>query len=159
MLKKFMLPILIISIAVQLLVPVGMIAYGNKAENDLQKYGKEFKLPANVYSVENGNVNFSIVESVVFYGTGGYGVIKESSDGYAYFVDETAGKPRGTDFIRLNEENRKKIDTFFVECEYAYRNIIEESAYLVVKVYNGDVEVVDLYMDGIPAQEWVDTNL
>mgnify|MGYP003308513830 CR=1 FL=1 len=43
MLKKLMLPILIVSIVVQLLVPVGMIAYGNKAEDDLQKYGKEFK--------------------------------------------------------------------------------------------------------------------
>lgn len=159
MLKKLMLPILIISIVVQLLVPVGMIAYGNKAEDDLQKYGKEFKFPANVYSVENGNVNFSIVDSVVFYGNDGYGVIQEDSNGYAYFVETTAGKPKGTDYIRLNDKNREEIDTFSVESEYAYRNIVEESAYLVVKVYNGDLEVVELYLDGIPAQEWVDTNL
>jgi len=159
MLKKLMLPILIVSIVVQLLVPVGMIAYGNKAEEDLQKYGKEFKIPANVYSVEHGKVNFSIVESVVFYGNDGYGVIKEKSDGYAYFVETTVGKPKGTDYIRLNEENRIEMDTFSVDCGYAYRNITEESAYLVVKVYNGDLEVVDLYMDGIPAQEWIDTNL
>lgn len=159
MLKKLMLPILIVSIIVQLLVPVGMIAYGNKAEDDLQKYGKEFKFPANVYSVEKGSVNYSILESVVFYGNGGYGVIKEDSNGYAYFVETTAGKPKGTDYIRLNDKNREEIDTFSVESEYAYRNIIEESAYLVVKVYNGDIEVVELYLDGIPAQEWVDTKL
>ncbi len=159
MFKKLMLPILIISIIIQLLVPVGMIAYGNKAENDLQKYGKEFKFAANVYSVEYGIVNFSIVESVVFYGNDGYGVIKEDSNGYAYFVETTAGKPKGTDYIRLNDKNREEIDAFSVESEYAYRNIIEESAFLVVKVYNGDLEVVELYMDGIPAQEWIDTNL
>lgn len=158
MLKKLMLPILIVSVVVQLLVPVGMIAYGNKAEENLQKYGKEFRFPANVYSVENGNMNFSIEESVVFYLYDGYCVIEESSDGYAYFV-EAAVKPKGTNYIRLNEENRIKMDTFSVECEYAYRNITEEYAYLVVKVYNGDVEVVGLYMDGISAQEWVDTNL
>lgn len=158
MFKKLIFPILIISIVVQLLVPVGMISYGNKAEDDLQKYGKEFKFPAHVYSVENGNVNFSIIESTVFYGNDRYGVIKESS-GYAYFDETTATKPKGTDYIRLNEENRKEMDTFFVECKYSYRNITEESAYLVAKVYNGDIEVVNLYMDGIPAQEWVDTKL
>lgn len=159
MLKKLMLPIMIITIVVQLLVPVGMIAYGNKAEEGLQQYGKEFRFPVKVYSVENGNVNFSITESAVFYGNDRYGVIEEASDGYAYFYETTAIKPKGTDYIRLNEENRKEMDTFFVECEYAYRNIVEESAYLVVRVYNGDVEIAGLYMDGIPAQEWVDTNL
>ena len=35
MLKKLMLPILIVFIIAQLLVPVGMISYGNKAEDDL----------------------------------------------------------------------------------------------------------------------------
>lgn len=158
MLKKVMLPILILSIVIQLLVPVGMIAYGNKAEDDLQKYGKEFKFPAQVYSVENGNVNFSIKESSVFYGNDRYGIIKETS-GYAYFDETTTTKPKGTDYIRLNEENRKEIDTFSVECRYSYRSITEKSAYLVVKVYNGDIEVMDLYMDDIPAQEWVNTNL
>lgn len=159
MLKKFMLPILIISIVVQLLVPVGMIAYGNKAEEDLQKYGKEFKFQASVYSIEKGNISYSLLESAVFYQEGRYGVIEEDSSGYAYFVETTAGKPNGTDYIRLNRENREKIKAFSVESEYAYRNIIEESAYLVAKVYNGDFEIVGLYMDGIPAQEWVDTNL
>lgn len=159
MLKKLMLPILIVSIIVQLLVPVGMIAYGNKAEDDLQKYGKEFKFQASVHSVEKGDVRYSLLESAVFYQDGRYGVIKEDSNGYAYFVETTAGKPKGTDYIRLNDKNREEIDTFSVESEYAYRNIIEESAYLVVKVYNGDIEVVELYLDGIPAQEWVDTNL
>ena len=51
MLKKLMLPILVVSIVVQLLVPVGMIAYGNKAEDDLQKYGKEFKIPVYIQNI------------------------------------------------------------------------------------------------------------
>lgn len=159
MLKKLMLPILVVSIIVQLLVPVVMIVYGNKAEDDLQKYGKEFKFQASVSYVEEGNIRYSLFESVAFYGGDGYGVIGEDSNGYAYFVETTAGKPNGTDYIRLNRENKEKIRTFSVESEYVYRNITEESAYLVVKVYNGELEVVDLYMDGIPAQEWIDTNL
>ncbi len=164
MFKKFMLPILIFSIVVQLLVPVGMIAYGNKAEDDLQKYGKEFKFKVNVVFIARGDISYSLIDELaVFYQDGKYGVIEEDAEGYAYFVEATARKPDGTDYIRLNAENREKIRTFSVESEDVYRHtieeIIEESAYLVVKVYNGDFEVVNLYMDGIPAEEWIKTNL
>ena len=160
MFKKLMLPILIISILVQFLVPVGMIAYGNKAEEDLQKYGKEFKFQANIHYIQNGEVNFSLIDMGVLYQDGMYGIVQENAnDSFALIVETIAGKPKGHDYIRINEENRMKMDTFFVESEYAYRNIIEESAYLVVKVYNGDVEVVEMYIDGIPAEEWFKINL
>ncbi len=159
MFKKLMLPVLIISIVVQLFVPVGMIAYGNKAEEDLQKYGKEFKFQANIHYIQKGKVNFSLIDMGVLYQEGMYGVVKENTDGYALIVETTAGKPKGHDYIRINEENREKMDTFFVNREYAYRNVTGESAYLVVKVYNGEVEVVEMYIDGVTAEEWFKTKL
>ena len=57
MLKKLMLPILIISIVIQLLVPVGMIVYGNKAEEDFLKHGKEFRIPVYIQSIYDGSVD------------------------------------------------------------------------------------------------------
>ena len=38
----------------------------------------------------------------------------------------------------------------------SYISVQEQSAYLLVKVYKGNFEIVDLYIDGIPAQEWVE---
>jgi predicted HTH domain antitoxin len=64
MFKKFMLPILIFSIVVQLLVPVGMIAYGNKAEDDLQKYGKEFNFKVNVVFIARGDISYSLIDEL-----------------------------------------------------------------------------------------------
>lgn len=154
MLKKLILPILIVAIVVQLLVPVWMIAYGNKAENDLQKYGKEFKIPVYIQSVNNGYVDVKFYEYNLFQ-IGHYAVLEEDEDGYANLMKTQPAKPKTSNYIYVTSENKLKLgEDFLIDDDVTAYRVHEESAYLVIKVYNGNFEIVELYMDGVPAEEW-----
>ncbi|MBQ4644383.1 MAG: hypothetical protein IJB72_01325 [Clostridia bacterium] len=155
MLKKLMLPILVVSIVVQLLVPVGMIAYGNKAEDDLQKYGKEFKIPVYIQNIYNGSVEVKFYDYFYLYNTGDYIVLEENENGYTNLEKVQSKKPKTHDYIYVTSENQIKLGAeFLIDADITAWRIREESAYLVIKVYNGNFEIVELYMDGVPAEEW-----
>ncbi len=154
MIKKLMLPILVISIVVQLLVPVWMIAYGNKAEDDLQKYGKEFKIPVYIQSVRDGavDVNFYYYN---LYQIGTYAVLEEDENGYANLMQTQPTKPKTSNYIYVTSDNKLKLgEDFLIDEDITAFRVHEESAYLVIKVYNGNFEIVELYMDDVPAAEW-----
>ena len=153
MLKKLMLPILIVFIIAQLLVPVGMISYGNKAEDDLQKYGKEFKIPVYIQSIYNGSVDVRFYYYDL-YRLGHYAIIKEDEDGYADWSEIQATKPKTSDYIYITMENKEKLADFSIDSDITAWRVGEDSAYLVIKVYNGEFEIVELYMDDVPAEEW-----
>lgn len=156
MLKKLMLPILIISIVIQLLVPVGMIVYGNKAEDDWEKYGKEFKVKVYVQNINAGLIYYNFYDYYNWYDLGSYATIKEDSEGYVnLFADVNESKPETSDYIRVTRDNKAKLVDFPINVDYTSWKVDEESAYLIIKVYNGNFEIVNLYMDGIPAEEWV----
>lgn len=154
--KKIMLPILIISIVIQLLVPVGMIVHGNNAEDDLQKYGKEYKFKVRIYSIYKGSIDYSLYDMGGWYQESKFGVIGEDADGYAIITETKTTRPEETNYIRISRETRIKLDEFSVVTGQSYISVQEQSAYLLVKVYKGNFEIVDLYIDGIPAQEWVE---
>ena len=156
MLKKLMLPILIISIAIQLLVPVGMIVYGNKAEEDFLKHGKEFRIPVYIQSFYDGSVDVRFYDYNL-YRIGTYAVMEEDEEGFANLSTIVEAKPKTPDYISVTWENKEKLAGFTIDSDFSSSRVNEESAYLVIKVYNGDFEVVGLYMDGIPAEEWVQT--
>ncbi len=156
MIKKLMLPMLIISIVIQLLVPVCMIVYGNKAEEDLLKYGKEFRIPVYIQSIDNGNVDVKFYDYSL-YRIGTYAVMEEDEEGFANLSTIVEAKPKSTDYICVTWENKEKLAGFTINSDFSSSRVYEESAYLVIKVYNGDFEVIGLYMDGIPAEEWVQT--
>ncbi|MBR5247252.1 MAG: hypothetical protein IKV25_07780 [Clostridia bacterium] len=158
MLKKLMLPILIVTILIQLLVPVWMIAYGNKAEEDLLKYGKEYKFRVRIYSIYKGSVDYSLYDMAILYQEVKYGVIGEDSEGYAIITETRATRPEDTNYIRMSKETRINLTEFSVMTGQNYISVQEQSAYLLVKIYKGNFEIVDLYIDGIPAQEWVTQN-
>ncbi len=157
MLKKFMLPILIISIVVQLLVPVWMIVYGNKAEEDLQKYGKEFKIPVYIQSIHNGSMDVRFYEYNLFQ-KGHYAVLEEDENGYANLIQTQPTKPKTSDYIYITSENKLKLgEDYSIDADITAWRVGEKSAYLVIRVYNGEFEIVELYMDGVPAEEWFET--
>ena len=157
MLKKLMLPILIVSIVVQLLVPVGMIAYGNKAEDDLQKYGKEFKIPVYIQSIRNGVMDVRFYEYNLFQ-IGHYAILEEDENGYANLMQNQSTKPKTSDYIYVTSENKLKLgEDYTIDADVTSWRVGENSAYLVIKVYNGEFEIVELYMDGVTAEEWFET--
>jgi hypothetical protein len=155
MLKKIMHPILIVSIIIQLFVPVGMIAYGNKAEEDLQKYGKEFRIPVYVQSIYNGLVDFGMYKFICSHDRGSYVVLEEDEYGYVYLEESQSQKPKTHDYIYVTKENLNKLnEDFVVNSDVNAWRVREESAYLLIRAYNGNFEIIDLYMDGVPAEEW-----
>ena len=155
MLKKLMLPIMIVSILVQLFVPVGMIAFGNNVENNLQEYGKEFRIKVYVQSVNDGLVEYRFYDYNL-YRIGHYAVMEEDEEGYANLSTIQDAKPKNSDYIRITMENKAKFTDFPTSTNVSAFRVNEESAYIVIKVYNGNVEVVGLYMDGIIAEEWLE---
>ena len=108
MFKKFTLPILIMSIVVQLLVPVWMISYGNKAEEDLQEYGREFKIPVYIQSIYNGSMDVRFYEYNLFQ-IGHYAVLQEDENGYANLMQTQSTKPKTSDYIYVTSENKLKL--------------------------------------------------
>lgn len=155
MLKKLMLPIMIVSILVQLFVPVGMIAFGNNVEDNLQEYGKEFRIKVYVQSVNDGLVEYRFYDYNL-YRIGHYAVMVEDEEGYANLSTIQDAKPKNSDYIRITMENKAKFTDFPTSTNVSAFRVNEESAYIVIKVYNGNVEVVGLYMDGIIAEEWLE---
>jgi hypothetical protein len=153
--KRIVLPILIISIIIQLLVPVGMIAYGNNADDDLQKYGKEYKFRIAVYSIYSGDVDYSLQGLAELYQEGKYGVISEDEEGYAVITEIKSTRPEEPNYIRVNRETRTRLDEFSVVTGRGYIGVQEQSAYLLVRIYKGNLEIVEMYIDDITAQEWV----
>ena len=118
MLKKLMLPILIISIAIQLLVPVGMIVYGNKAEEDFLKHGKEFRIPVYIQSIYDGSVDVRFYDYNL-YRIGTYAVMKEDEDGFANLSTIVEAKPKTPDYISVTWENKEKLAGFTIDSDFS----------------------------------------
>ena len=55
----------------------------------------------------------------------------------------------------MTKENQNKLnEDFVVNSDVNAWRVREESAYLLIRAYNGNFEIIDLYMDGVPAEEW-----
>ena len=150
--------ILVLAIILQLSVPVGMITYSKKIEGALPKYGKEFKVEVNVLDIYEGSIDYGFYSYYNWYNLGYYATVKADDNGYAnLFSDVDKSKPETDDYIRVTMDNKAKLADFPIDSDITAWRIEEESAYIVIKVYKGEFEVVELYIDGIPAQEWFDT--
>ena len=154
--KKLTTIILILAIIIQLSVPVIMIAYSKNIEGALPQQGKEFKVRVYVQHIVDGSVDYKFY-SYDMYDIGSYVVLEEDFEGYVNFGTVQKSKPKTTDYIRITMDNKAKFADFKIDSDITAWRVNEESAYLVIKAYKGEVEVVGLYMDDMPAQDWFDT--
>lgn len=154
--KKLTTIILVLAIILQLSVPVIMIAYSKNIEGALPQYGKEFKIKVYVQNVYNGTVDYRFY-SYDMYDIGRYIVLEEDYEGFANLGTVQKSKPKTTDYIRITMDNKAKFADFKIDSDITAWRVNEESAYLVIRAYKGEFEVVNLYMDGIPAEEWFET--
>lgn len=157
--RKITLTVLIVAIVVQLLLPVGMIVHSQKAESDLEKYGVEYKFKINAGSLIDGTLYFNLEDRPLYWGRWSdnkYGIILVDSEGYAYFEDFIDSRPPIHNYVRFTEETRKKLNRFEIETDVTNTWIQEESAYAIVKVFNGDIQVVEIFIDDITINEWVE---
>lgn len=154
--KKLTTIFLVLAIILQLSVPVIMIAYSKNVEGALPQYGKEFKIKVYVQNVYNGTVDYRFY-SYDMYDIGRYIVLEEDYEGFANFGTVQKSKPKTTDYIRITMDNKAKFADFKIDSDITAWRVNEDSAYLVIKAYKGELAVVNLYMDGIPAEEWFET--
>lgn len=163
--KKLTTIILVLAIILQLSVPAIMIAYSKNVEGTLpeygfegalSEYGKEFKIKVYVQSAYDGVVDYRFY-SYDLYDIGRFAVLEEDSEGYANLATIQKSKPKTPYYIRITMDNKAKFADFKIDSDITAWRVNEESAYLVIKAYKGEVEVVGLYMDDIPAQDWFDT--
>lgn len=153
--KNLTIIILVLAIILQLSVPVGMIAYSKSIEGALPEYGKEFKVKVDVKNIYEGSVDYDVDGYYNWYNLGYYATVKADNDGYAHmFADVGKSKPKTTDYIRITMDNKAKLADFSIDADITSWRVEEEYAYIVIKVYKGEFEVLNLYMDGIPAEEW-----
>ena len=154
--KKLMIIVLVLSIILQLSVPVAMIIYSQNTEDALSEYGKEFRIKVYVQNIVDGSVDYRFYEYNMFR-LGYYAVLEEDADGYVNLSTIQKSKPDHDNYIRITMDNKAKFADFKIDSDMTAWTIKEESAYLVIKAYKGEVEVVNLYMDDIPAEEWFNT--
>lgn len=152
--KKIVVFALIIAIIIQLAVPVCMIAYGKKAENDLEELGIEYKFEINAESIYDGKLYFNM-SGYYFRNRADYGIVVADETGYAYF-EENDKKPPIHSYVRFTEDNKQRLRSFDIDENVTKYRIDDETSYAIIKIYDGNARVVDVYIDGVPVSEWVE---
>ena len=174
MLKKYCLGLLIAVIIIQLCVPAGMIISTFAVSSQAEKYGTEYKIPLDYISFneDNGFLHYNTYGYryepyiSVSEGVDGFAVltsvseepenssyIKNKKSGYSYQfpVDRIhVGKLKRADKLWLLDE-RNEDDERWYEGTIAYYS----KAYLQAYVYNGKISVKDVFIDGVPAKQFI----
>lgn len=157
--KKITLIVLVVTIILQLSVPVGMITYSKNAEADFIENGIEYKFKIDDLSIYSGKIYYSLTEEPRYYWEDKeYGVVAVDTEGFAYFEDFQDSRPSVHNYIRFTEANEEKLyrcETYS-ECSLGMIETKNISAYALIKVYDGNIEVVEIYIENLPAKEWVE---
>lgn len=154
MLKKLALPVLIIAIVIHIIVPVVMISQGRRTNADLEKYGEEFKLRFTCYDIYNGEMYIAIDNLNTYSHDDEYCTPYVEDDGSICFI-YTDEKPETKIYFYMTESNLKKFRRYDVGSDINVYNFGQYEKYVIVRIYDGNIEVVDVLVDGIPIDEWV----
>ena len=162
MIKKITLPILIIAIILQFIVPVSMIFYSRSIETQVQDFGTEFVMDININSIMNGKVIFSPDESDLWCPLydNEYVSIATNENGKAYCTGISKQKPDGDDYLNPSRRNTNRLDNYEVDyggkiLSSSQYNLYEIDAYITAKVYKGNISVTGLYIEGLPVEKWI----
>ena len=180
--EKHGFKMLVVVIAVQLLVPVGMIIGVSVVNARILTYGKEYYFKIDSLFLSDGSLSFSLTEENKLYnGYGGYTEIHTDADGFAV-IEKTNKKPDGQSYIKphryhLLDSYEYRADFGRVDlpkCVYMdkrdgilpYKNIDEvnygyaylyyHDAYAEIYVYNGEARLKAVYIDGSPLEKYVE---
>lgn len=152
--KKITLMVLVVAILIQLLVPVGMIVHCLKAESDLEEYGVEYKFKINADSIYNGTLFFELEDGWYRWQEDEYGLISVDDEGYAYFETFVENRPPIHSYVRFTEDNKKKLRQFDIDNDIEEFWVADEESYAIIKIFNGDIQVVEIFIDGVNANDW-----
>jgi uncharacterized membrane-anchored protein len=163
--KKFLLPILIAVIVMQLLTPAYMIIH----KYDILANGEEYKFrvrPVDPYDAFRGRYVQLGASDISWDLTGKYGVIHVDEDGFAVVSGATDIKPDGNAYIKNNSKDyfQLPIDRYYMDEKFApeAERLVqrgEREAYVTVRVKNGNLVISGLYLDGVAIEEVIRSSI
>lgn len=184
MLKKYGLVLLVAVIIIQLCVPAGMIISSFAVSSQAEKYGTEYKIPLGYISLDEKNNGFLYYDVYSCgYGFEPYLSVSEGKDGLAVLTP-VEDEPEGSSYIKKKRNSgysyifptdrihvgRLKhtdelwlrylpdlIDDLGEDDKWVYDGdiVYYSEAYLLAYVYNGKLSVKDVYIDGLPAKQFL----
>ena len=153
--------VVILSI-IQLAVATFMIYFGQSVEENVQKYGVEYKIPISVASVMDGRVYFSLVDGYSWREIyqNKYVVLGVDENGNAYCKENSKKRPDNADYISPTKRNQNRLHEYKVDYDKditSYKaGLYERDSYIVIKSYKGNIEVINLYIEDVLVADWIE---
>lgn len=166
--KKVLLPILILTFLLQLLAPIGLIAYQTALEKNILQYGTDYKFKVDIHQIQEGTVQYRLQNAYYYFDSRTpYALIVTASDGFSdLYYPGTATKPKDTPYLYI--PSQKSFPNAILEIsttsQIQYRNSYSHYAewlfenatvYAQVRVYQGHGSVLGLYVNGTPLDDWL----
>ncbi len=158
--KKMILPLLIVTILVQILIPAYMI-WG---KYDVLKNGEEVKIkvaPFDPYDSFRGRYVSLWYDYELSYDQrkGKYGILEVGEDGFAVVTKVVKEKPVDRLYLTSKREDyfNMPLDRYYMEETLAPKAqdmiSVEKEAYVTVKIKDGKSVISGLYVEGMPIEE------
>lgn len=156
---------LAVAIAVQIAAFIGMAGYSVKSHNDIMS-SAEYKMSVYLMGGYSDTVYFTTVTKghyqYVNATNNGYITIAFEEDGMAYFNEKTDKRPEGDLYVKPNMKNCEKFNNYEIKNTdndrfYDFTDNEYTEAYITFKAHNGEATVTGLYIDDVPAEEWIKT--
>lgn len=161
--KKWLMPILVLVIIIQLFVPAYMII--NKY--DILKTGEEFKFrvdPIDPYDAFRGRY-VSLYSRQEVNGNGKYGTIVVDEDGFARVGEILDQKPDTGTYVKSGSSWRFSlpIDRYYMDEKFAPKaealvQSTEQEAYVKVRIKNGALVISGLFLEDMAIEEIIRDN-
>lgn len=165
--NKVLLPILILVFLLQLLAPIGLIAYQTVLEKNILQYGTDYKFKVDIHQIQDGTVQYRVQGFYYFDSRTPYASIVTASDGFSELdYPGPATKPKDTPYLYI--PSQKSFPNAILEIGTTSKiryinsyNIYNESffenatVYVQVRVYQGHGTVLGLYVNGTPLDDWL----
>lgn len=171
--KKYLLPVLILTILVQLFVP----AYFVFEKYDTLKTGGEYKFEVSLYdpydafrgryvSIQTAtqlNLYEKYNSSALFQGSK-YGLISVGDDGFAFINSVTDAKPKTGDYVKSSKSNYfiMPVERYYTDEDIAPQleqfllyNRKEVKPYIILRVKDGNAVIQGLYVDGMRIEDYL----
>ena len=158
--KKFLLPALIVTIVLQLFVPVYMII----KKYDILNSGEEFKFrvsPVDPYDAFRGRYVYLYSPQNVS-GNGKYGVISVDTDGFANISKITDEKPKNAAYVKSESKLwfSLPINRYYMDEKFAPKaeSLVRQrepgiETYVTVRIKNGELVISGLFIDGAAIED------
>lgn len=169
--KKWLIPILVLVLLLQVLAPVGLIAYHNKVNRDLEQKGEIYRIPVSINSINYGDVYYRIKDFHFKYPEKlpAYFVLYTDVDGITYFNDLTYKKPSDdmpyirfadTDLFpyscmcQIEDTDLEYMRRYFYYDEDDNDLVSKQNWYLELTVYKGHYTIHGIVdEDGMPCEQ------